>query len=167
VLNVLSVSAPSTFFAAVTLIDRYLIAKHVSKQSLGPDSLYLIGLTAILMASKLEDVQTITMSVLLEKAAHGRFTRQQLRDMEFDMLQSLKFRTLARTSLYYEAGTLFKASLARAYLASSHMKATLDEAEQYLTFLCILGTYSLPLLQAPMEEMASAVVQMTLKYTKN
>lgn len=73
-LHVLGVHNPTTFFTAVSLVDRYLIAKWEAGVSLGPESLYLIGMTSIFISSKIEDVVAIKASTLLEKAGHGKFS---------------------------------------------------------------------------------------------
>ena len=65
VYRALKVSSSSTFFTGVTIIDRYFTAKQKMKVKLGPESLYIIGLTAILISSKIEDVEAIRMQTLL------------------------------------------------------------------------------------------------------
>ena len=75
VFRALKVSSHSTFFSAVTILDKYFLAKWQQQISLGPESLYLIGMTSVLISSKLEDVEAIRMRTLLEKAGHGKFTQ--------------------------------------------------------------------------------------------
>ena len=75
VFRALKVSSYSTFFSAVTILDKYFLAKWQQQISLGPESLYLIGMTSVLISSKLEDVEAIRMRTLLEKAGHGKFTQ--------------------------------------------------------------------------------------------
>jgi Cyclin, N-terminal domain len=58
----------------------------------GPENLYVLGLTAALISSKFEDVEPIRMHVLLEKAGHNRFSKEQILAMERDVLQTLKFK---------------------------------------------------------------------------
>lgn len=74
VFRALKASSEVTFFTAVSIIDRYFIAKWDSNFILGPDSLYLIGITAVLISSKFEDVFPIRLQTLVEKAGHGKFT---------------------------------------------------------------------------------------------
>ncbi len=74
VFRALKVSSYSTFFAAVTILDKYFLAKWHLQISLGPESLYLIGMTSVLISSKLEDIEAIRMRTLLDKAGHGKFT---------------------------------------------------------------------------------------------
>lgn len=74
VLHALNVDSPCTFFTAVSYLDRYLVAKFNKSQPVGSEHLYLVGITATLLASKLEDVKVITVSTMLDKAGHGKFT---------------------------------------------------------------------------------------------
>ncbi len=74
VFRALRVSSHATFFTSVTVLDRYFLAKWSQKVSLGPETLYLIGMTSVLISSKLEDIEAIRMKTLLEKAGHNRFS---------------------------------------------------------------------------------------------
>jgi hypothetical protein len=75
VFRALRVSTHTTFFTAVTVLDRFFLAKYHQKKSMGPETLYLIGMTSVLISSKLEDVEAIRMRTLLEKAGHNKFTQ--------------------------------------------------------------------------------------------
>ena len=74
VFRALRLSTPTTFFSAVTVLDRYFISKYEQGHSIGPENLYLLGMTSVLLSSKFEDVDPIRMKTLLEKAGHNRFT---------------------------------------------------------------------------------------------
>lgn len=115
VLHVLNVTNPSTFFTAASLLDRYLIAKWQEGTPLGPESLYLIGMTSIFISSKIEDVVAIKAATLLEKAGHGKFTQSDFLNMEREIMKSLNFRLKItdRGSLYDEAMLDFKATVAK------------------------------------------------------
>ena len=56
-----------TFFHAVSLLDRYF--KNCDR-SLTIDDLHLIGVTAMFVGSKLEDVYPLKMKTIHEKIAH-------------------------------------------------------------------------------------------------
>lgn len=92
VFRALRVSSSATFFAAVNILDRYFISKHKENCSLGPESLYLLGMTSVLLSSKFVDIQAIGMKTLIEKAGHGRFKHEQILEKEGQVLQALKFR---------------------------------------------------------------------------
>jgi uncharacterized protein (UPF0297 family) len=107
VFRALKVSSYSTFFSAVTILDKYFLAKWQQQISLGPESLYLIGMTSVLISSKLEDVEAIRMRTLLEKAGHGKFTQNQILETELDIYQSLSFKVLNAVNVINEATIIF------------------------------------------------------------
>lgn len=57
--------------------------------ALGNGSLYLIGLAAIFLSSKYEDIQPIPLLPLLSKAGHGKYFEDDLLSIERDILSTL------------------------------------------------------------------------------
>lgn len=104
-------NSPSGFFTAVGLIDNYLAAKFKSKQSVGVDKLFLIGIASVLITAKFEEIKPIKTMVLLEKAGHGKFTHDQMLEMERDILQAVSFRIHSPVSLVNESMTVFIGAL--------------------------------------------------------
>ena len=88
----MNLSSPSTFFTAVSILDKYFAAKYQQRISIEPESLYLLGMTVALMSSKLEDVIAISLKTLLDKAGHGRFTSKDVIQTEADVLLTLGFK---------------------------------------------------------------------------
>jgi len=64
--------------------------------------LHKYGLTCILIASKLEDVYTITMQEITEEAGHGRVKSHHIVEAESDVYKALRFQIYSPT-LYEEA----------------------------------------------------------------
>ena len=64
--------------------------------------LYPIGISAVLISSKYEDVTPIPMKCLVEKAGHNNFTHEQILQLEKDILKSLGFCVTVKESLYHE-----------------------------------------------------------------
>jgi len=56
--------------------------------------LYLTGLTAVLVASKLEDPRPIFMRQLLRDAGHHQFSLEEVQNRERDIMRSLEFKLL-------------------------------------------------------------------------
>jgi hypothetical protein len=76
---------PETLFLTTNLLDRYLSLEKVSKKSL-----QLVGVTAMLLATKYEEIiapQVETMVFITDEA----YTRQQVLDMEKAILNRLHF----------------------------------------------------------------------------
>lgn len=68
-----------TFFVAINLLDRY--AKASPKQLLVND-LHLLGVTAMFIASKYEDILPLKMKIVYEKIAHKRLEIEQIKTTE-------------------------------------------------------------------------------------
>ena len=52
-------SSPQTMFLAVAIMDKDFRVKKQEKDAVNKEQLHLIGLTAIFMSSKMEDIQPI------------------------------------------------------------------------------------------------------------
>ncbi|KAM3302743.1 putative cyclin-B3-1 isoform X1 [Capsicum chacoense] len=80
-----------TLFLMVTLLDYYLSLARVKK-----NDLQLVGLTSLLLASKYEDLWHPRIVDLLSISGES-YTRDQMLEMEKDILRKLKFRLNAAT----------------------------------------------------------------------
>ncbi|KAJ4705769.1 Cyclin [Melia azedarach] len=77
---------PETLYLMVTLLDRYLSEERIKK-----NEMQLVGLTALLLASKYEDFWHPRVKDLISISAET-YTRDQMLRMEKLMLKKLKFR---------------------------------------------------------------------------
>lgn len=75
VYRVLNKSCPQTFFIATNVIDTYFTNSREQGVVLRKEDLHLIGISAVLISSKIEDVIPIFMDQILEDACHGKFQR--------------------------------------------------------------------------------------------
>lgn len=121
-----------TFFTAVSIIDRYFIGAYHQKLVVGPEYLHLVGMAAVLIASKFEDVEPVTLNRLLKFAGRSMFSKLSIIAMEKSMLQTIGFRVLCPQSSYAEPLLAFKLAFPQAN----------QGAEDYATFLCYLSVYS-------------------------
>ena len=55
--------------------------------------LHIYGLTSIFIASKIEDQIPIYMSELIKNAGHDKFTIENVRETELDILRTLEYHT--------------------------------------------------------------------------
>jgi hypothetical protein len=77
--------APETLFLTIEIIDRFLSKEQASRKDL-----QLIGVTAMLIASKYEDIyppEVRDFVYITDKA----YTKEEIIEMEFNMITSLKF----------------------------------------------------------------------------
>jgi len=83
--------APKTYFIAVTIFDKYMIACKQAGRILENTDIHLMGVTSIYLASKYEDVFPLHSKVVSEKIAHGAITPSQILDKERDFLNMFNF----------------------------------------------------------------------------
>lgn len=82
---------PRTYFLAVTLLDKYLIAAHNNGRMLENKDIHVLGVTAMYLASKYEDVFPLHSKVVSEKIAHGAISPKQITEKEIEFLQLFEF----------------------------------------------------------------------------
>ena len=76
VFRVLKKSSPNTYFQAINIMDAYFAKQRMNGYKIPKAELHLIGIVAIMISSKLEDVIPIFMDQIIEDACHGKYTRQ-------------------------------------------------------------------------------------------
>ena len=94
---------PETLYLTVNLIDRFLEAKQVTRKHL-----QLVGVTAMLVASKYEEIWAPEVRDFVYISDRA-YTRDQILNMEKIMLNSLRF-NLTIPSIYNFLGRNFKAA---------------------------------------------------------
>ncbi|KAL7130574.1 hypothetical protein ABFS83_13G143100 [Erythranthe nasuta] len=112
-----------TLFLTATLLDRYLSLESIKK-----NEMQLVGLTALLLASKYEDFWHPRVTDLVSISAES-YTRDQMLQMEKTMLKKLKFRLNEPTPYVFMLRFLKAAQ-------SNHMK--FEHLAFYLIELCLV-----------------------------
>jgi hypothetical protein len=83
------------FFRTFLVLDLYC---KYSEKNLQDSDIHLIGLTAMYISSKYEDIYPISINDFCEKAGHSTFSPEEIREQEFEILRtfgfSLNFSTL-------------------------------------------------------------------------
>jgi cyclin B len=77
-----------TFFVAVNYMDMYF-QKTAMKHEL--NDLHLIGISSMYVATKYEEISPLRISVMHSKISHGKFSKEEIRNKETDILQALNF----------------------------------------------------------------------------
>lgn len=88
---------PNTFFIAVDLMDSYLT--YVA-QPLEPKAIHVVGITSMVLASKVEEITPFKIATAVEKMAHGKLTAKEIVKCETDILETLDFRVMGNSSLF-------------------------------------------------------------------
>lgn len=86
---------PETFFLAVNLVDRYLSIAVVSR-----DGLQLVGVAALFLASKFEEVDPPALGALARRCRNA-YPKSAIRSTEVRILQALEYRVAAPTVYFF------------------------------------------------------------------
>lgn len=78
-----------TFFLSVYIMDRYL---ENSTVSLKLADLHEIGIVSMFIASKYQEVEPLTLDLMIDKIAHGKVTRKDIISTEKKIMCALKFK---------------------------------------------------------------------------
>lgn len=136
---------PETLYLTVNLIDRFLMVKSVSRKHL-----QLVGVTAMLVASKYEEIWApeVRDFVYISDRAYNR---DQILNMEKIMLNSLKFNLTVPTHYHFLHRFLKVAGLSED-----------TEAVHYATYLVELALPDYSMLRFAYSKIAAAAVSATL-----
>ncbi len=136
---------PETIYLTVNIIDRYL-----SKVSVNTINLQLVGVAALLISSKYEDIYPPKVKELAE-ITDGAYVANQILVMEEDILSTLNF------DLFYPTQWHF--------LECYKKKLTLNEQSFYLAwYLMELGLIDIILIKYKGSIIASSAVLLSMKY---
>lgn len=85
-----------TFFLAVSLLDRYLKRKAAPQEIA---DLHVMGVCAMFIASKYEDIYPLKMKMVFEKIAHKKIPVERIKALELDYLKTIHYRIPAPSVL--------------------------------------------------------------------
>lgn len=106
-----------TFFNAVNIMDNFFYKSDTSYQ---PNDLHLIGICSIFIAYKFCDINPIKLKFLVEKIGHGKFSKEEIINMEEKILNTLNYDILKPT--IYEFTTFYFEDLFFFYENSFNIK---------------------------------------------
>lgn len=95
---------PNTFFTATDILDNFL---SQTKRQFHSKDIHLIGVTSMLIASKMEEILPFKISTVAEKMTHNKISAQQIQEMEFEILTTLDFNLLKNKSVLISVEFLF------------------------------------------------------------
>jgi hypothetical protein len=108
-----------TFFNAVNIMDNFFSKSSISYK---PNDLHLIGICSIFIAYKFCDINPIRLQFLVEKIGHGKFTKEEIINMEEKILNTLQYDILRPT--IYEFTTFYFEDLFFFYENNFNIKNT-------------------------------------------
>eukprot|EP00568_Trieres_chinensis_P018239 CAMPEP_0183323278 /NCGR_PEP_ID=MMETSP0160_2-20130417/73938_1 /TAXON_ID=2839 ORGANISM="Odontella Sinensis, Strain Grunow 1884" /NCGR_SAMPLE_ID=MMETSP0160_2 /ASSEMBLY_ACC=CAM_ASM_000250 /LENGTH=538 /DNA_ID=CAMNT_0025490607 /DNA_START=28 /DNA_END=1644 /DNA_ORIENTATION=- len=158
---------PETLYLCINIIDRYC-----SQVSVARSKLQLVGVTALLIACKYEEIYPpeVRDCVYITDRAYNR---QEVLDMEQDMLQRLRFKITVPTAYPFLQRflSLTKAPQLAQFAANYYMERTLQEHDllQYkpsvVAASCVILALSNPDIPADTETLNPGMPRILLEYT--
>lgn len=146
--------APNTFFVAVDLMDTFF---DRSPRVLDTKDIHLVGVTAMLIASKQEEIVPFKVSTVVEKMTHKKLRAREIVECEMEVLLSLGFNLLATPSLFVMVELLF----VRMSLSSTELTPDLVKVVTYITKM-LMHDYE-TLTKFPLRYLAAASVYICFK----
>lgn len=87
----------NTFFVSIDIMDAYLSRTAASFET---KDIHLIGVTSMLLASKMEEIVPFKVSTVIDKMTHGKLQAKEVVRCEEDILRTLDFQLLGAPSLF-------------------------------------------------------------------
>lgn len=138
--------SPNTFFVSVDIMDAFF-AK--SPDVLESRDVHLIGVTAMLLASKMEEIVPFKVSTVVDKMAHGKLKRKTVSDCEKKILSVLEFKLLDSPSLFvFVECLLVKLGFHSHYLSEEVFKVVTYISKMLMHDFSILSKFPLKYLAA-------------------
>ncbi|CDW72840.1 UNKNOWN [Stylonychia lemnae] len=164
VFRVLNKNLLKTYILASQIMDRYFIMKYQKRIKVPKYDLHIVGLIAIFLSSKYEDVHPISMEQILFEAAHGKFDKQDIIERELDVLQTLDFK-LHYTNFYEEAVQKFKIITAATDQSKHTQISKLIEEEilKYMQFFCYLIIQEPEILINDISDLSTAILLLAIR----
>jgi hypothetical protein len=94
-----------TFFLSVNFMDRYL-ENH--PDSMEPENIHLLGISAMFLAAKYEEIYPFKMRHVYEKIGHRKLSKKKVKDQEAEICYTLDFNLSAVTSFDFAMNALAK-----------------------------------------------------------
>ena len=81
----------ATYFESINIMDRYFKECEIRNQILQPSELHLIGVTAMFIASKYQDIYPLRLKIVQDKIAHNKLSCQEIKDKEDEITRYLNY----------------------------------------------------------------------------
>ena len=143
-----------TFFVAVDIMDRYFQKSVEPKKT---KDIHLIGVTCMLIASKLEEIIPFKIKTVVQKMTHEKIPSKDILAMEFDILNALDF-------CFYDTANLFAVIEILLVKLDLHRTPMIQDIFKVCTYISkmILHDYSL-ITKFQTKYLASSCIYITFK----
>ena len=87
----------NTFFVAIDIMDTYF---QKCPKTFETKDIHKVGVTSMLLASKMEEIIPFKVSTVVEKMTHGKMKSKEVVECETDILMALNFKLLEQPSIF-------------------------------------------------------------------
>jgi hypothetical protein len=144
----------NTFFVSIDIMDAYLTS---TTRCFETKDIHLVGVTAMLLASKMEEISPFKVSTVVEKMTHGKMQAKEVVRCEESVLKTLDFELLTFPSLFVFIETLV-------VKLNFHSTIFFKDIMKVVTYISkmIMHDYSI-LTKYPMKYLASSCLYISFK----
>ena len=146
--------SPNTFFVSIDIMDSYL---HKSPKIFETKDVHLIGVTSMLLASKMEEIIPFKVSTVVEKMTHGKMKNKEIVDCESDILTTLDFKLLEQPSIF----VIVEFLLVKLGFHDHPLKDDVNKVVTYITKM-LMHDYSL-ITRYPLKYLAASCIYICFK----
>lgn len=145
---------PNTYFVAIDIMDSYL---QKTNKVLETKDIHLIGVTSMLLASKMEEIIPFKVSTVVDKMTHGKMKAREVVECETDILATLNFKLLEQPSIFVFVEFL----LVKLGFHDNVMSEDVNKVVTYITKM-LLHDYSL-ISKYPLKYLAASCIYICFK----
>lgn len=144
----------NTFFVSLDILDAYLTK---TKKVYETREIHLLGVTAMLIASKMEEIIPFKISTIVEKMTHNKISAKSILEMECNIITTMNFKILSEPSLFiFIEFLLVKLNIHRSKYFKDIMKVV-----TYISKM-LMHNYKI-LVKFPLKYLASSCIYICLK----
>jgi hypothetical protein len=144
----------NTFFVSLDIMDLFFAR---CQRALSVKEIHLIGVTAMLIASKQEEIIPFKVSTVVDKMTHGKIRGDKVVQMELEILCTIGFNPLQAPSLFVLIETLL-------VKADFHKTKGFSDVIKVVTYISKMVMHDLGLLErVSLKYLAASCVYICLK----
>lgn len=144
----------NTYFVSIDIMDTYL---QKTNKVLDTKDIHLIGVTSMLLASKMEEIIPFKVSTVVDKMTHGKMKAKEVVECETEILSTLNFKLLEQPSIF----VLVEFLLVKLGFHDNVLSEDVNKVVTYITKM-LMHDYSL-ISKYPLKYLAASCIYICFK----
>lgn len=144
----------NTYFVSIDIMDTYL---QKTNKVLDTKDIHLIGVTSMLLASKMEEIIPFKVSTVVDKMTHGKMKAKEVVECETEILSTLNFKLLEQPSIF----VLVEFLLVKLGFHDNILSEDVNKVVTYITKM-LMHDYSL-ISKYPLKYLAASCIYICFK----